>query len=113
MRSSASAGGADRRLRRLLKILEHDAAGNVGELARLLEVTPSHLEHLFKSSTGVSLRDFLIDRRLQKGADLLLTTSLSIKYVALTVGYRHPSSFTRAFIRHFGTAPLPYRNRFC
>jgi two-component system, response regulator YesN len=51
----------------------------------------------------------LTEERLRKAAALLLEGNLSVKEIAYVVGYKHPSSFIRAFDRFFGQAPNRYR----
>ena len=42
--------------------------------------------------------------------DLLLNTDISVREIAHDLGYRHPSNFTRAFVRMSGLSPQAYRN---
>lgn len=51
----------------------------------------------------------MIEQRLQKAAQLLRTSELSIKEITDAVGYEHHSSFTRAFKHRFGLSPRFYR----
>jgi transcriptional regulator GlxA family with amidase domain len=46
---------------------------------------------------------------MQQAIELLVHTNLSIKEIAVTLGYGHASSFTRAFERRFRQAPSCYR----
>ena len=48
---------------------------------------------------------------MQRAADLLGQTNLSIKEIAWIAGYEHTSSFTRAFERHYREAPRSYRQK--
>jgi transcriptional regulator GlxA family with amidase domain len=82
---------------------------SVRDLAREVRLSPTHLQRLFKRQTGVHLSDLLATRRLQRAANLLLTTNLPIKQIAYAVGYEHQSSFVRAFERRFRQAPRFYR----
>jgi len=72
-------------------------------------MSQSHLQHLFKQATGVGLGRVLYERRLQRAATLLRSTDMPVKEIAGAVGYRHSSSFTRAFERRFNQAPLHFR----
>jgi transcriptional regulator GlxA family with amidase domain len=51
----------------------------------------------------------LTEQRLLQATDFLVHTNMSIKEIAVTVGYEHASSFTRAFERRFREAPSCYR----
>jgi transcriptional regulator GlxA family with amidase domain len=101
----------DLRLRKLLELMEVDPRGTIQTWALTLNLSHSHLQHLFKQATGRALGRALTEKRLQKAAQLLANTNLSIKEIACAVGYEHTSSFTRAFERRYEHAPRRYRMR--
>jgi len=101
----------DVRLRKLLELMEIDARGTIQSWAMTVNLSQSHLQHLFKQATGKALGRVLTEKRLQKAALLLANTNLSIKEIASAVGYEHTSSFTRAFERRYEHAPRHYRLR--
>jgi transcriptional regulator GlxA family with amidase domain len=99
----------DVRLRKLLDLIDSDPLGKIHDWAVALNLSPSHLQHLFKQATGLGLGHLLAEKRLQRAANLLSSTNLSIKEIACAVGYEHASSFTRAFERRFEQGPRRYR----
>jgi transcriptional regulator GlxA family with amidase domain len=101
----------DYRIRQVLQWVEQDPSKSVVELARLLNLSGSRLGHLFRNQVGVDLESFLRNARLQKAADLLRHTELSIKAIAALVGYRHASSFDRGFKKKFELEPADYRRK--
>jgi transcriptional regulator GlxA family with amidase domain len=101
----------DYRIRKVLEFLERDPAKSVPELASLVNLSSSRLGHLFKIHMGVDLSHFLANERLEKAADLLRQTELSIKEIAAIVGYHHSSSFDRGFQNKFGMAPADFRRQ--
>jgi transcriptional regulator GlxA family with amidase domain len=101
----------DYRIRKILESLEDDPAKSVRELANLVNLSSSRLGHLFKLQVGVGLSHFLANERLQKAAELLRQTELSIKEIAIRVGYHHASSFDRGFQNKFGVPPANFRKR--
>jgi AraC-like DNA-binding protein len=101
----------DCRLRKVLQMIASDSPQKIQDLALECNLSESHLQHLFKESTGLGLGRLLADQRMQRAAKLLGQTNLSIKEIAWTVGYEHTSSFTRAFERHFREAPRCFRQR--
>ena len=101
----------DCRLRKVLQMIASDSPQKIQDLAVECNLSESHLQHLFKESTGLGLGRLLADQRMQRAARLLGQTNLSIKEIAWTVGYEHTSSFTRAFERHFREAPRCFRQR--
>ena len=100
----------EKRLLRVVQSIESTLPRSVRELAQQVHLSPTHLQRLFKQETGVHIRDLLTERRLTAAANLLTTTDMEIKEIAYYVGYRHHSSFVRAFQRRFGQSPKRYRN---
>lgn len=101
----------DYRILKVLEALEHNPAKSVPELASLVNLSSSRLGHLFKLQMGVDLSHFLASQRLEKGAELLQRTELSIKQIAVIVGYHHSSSFNRGFQNKFSVAPADFRKK--
>lgn len=101
----------DCRLRKVLQMIASNSPQKIQDLAVECNLSESHLQHLFKESTGLGLGRMLADQRMQRAAKLLEQTNLSIKEIAWTVGYEHTSSFTRAFERYFRESPRCFRQR--
>lgn len=101
----------DYRIRKILEIIEDDPSQSIGELARRVNLSSSRLGHLFRTQVDVDLEGFLRNARLQKAAELLRTTELSIKEIAAQVGYHHASSLDRGFKQKFAFEPADYRKR--
>jgi transcriptional regulator GlxA family with amidase domain len=101
----------DRRVRAALVFLAERSVCSVGELAREIHLSRSGFQRLFKKEMGMLISDYLVEQRLQKAARLLRVSSLSIKEIAVAVGYEHHSSFTRAFENRFSQAPKQYREQ--
>jgi AraC-like DNA-binding protein len=101
----------EHRLRQVVRIIEAEPACSIRDLALRVSLSPAHLQRLFKQETGTQLGGLVAERRLQKAAELLAVSNLSIKEIAHEVGYRHHSSFVRAFQRRFARSPKQYRSR--
>lgn len=101
----------DKRVQSILGMIESGTAVATGDLAITFQLSPSYLRRLFKRQTGVSLRELLIEQKLQRAAKLLANGHMSVKEIAYTVGYEHSSSFVRAFERRFTQAPTCYRKQ--
>ena len=99
------------RLQKILQVAESGSLCTIRDLAIEFDMSPSHLQHLFKEGTGARLGRWLAERRLQRAARLLADSNISVKEVAYAVGYKHPSSFVRAFERHFQQAPGQFQQQ--
>lgn len=81
--------------------------------AENLSVNRSYLSNLFRREVGMTITDYVTDRRIRTAADLLLTTSNPIKTVAKQVGIMDVHYFSRLFKRKMGMPPSQYREENC
>lgn len=101
----------DHRIRRVLSRIEQDPASTVQALALGVNLSSSRLGHLFKLQTGMELRHFLLEARLEKAAAFLQETDMQIKEISYAIGYHHVPSFDRVFRKKFGMSPADYRRQ--
>jgi two-component system response regulator YesN len=80
-------------------------------LADQFAVSLFHLSRTFKEQTARNFIDYVVDIRMLKAKELLLTTEDKIKDIADTVGYANVNSFIRIFKRVTGLTPKEYRDR--
>ncbi len=79
------------------------------DMSRCVNLSDSHLAHLFRRDAGISPQRFLKTVRLHRACQLLETTFLSVKQVMAQVGFNDPSHFVREFEKTFGESPCQYR----
>lgn len=77
------------------------AAARLGTSAR-------SLQRQFKEN-GITYSDVVNEVRYEIARSLLATTTLDVAEIGATLGYRDPSSFSRAFMRWSGMSPKAYR----
>ncbi|HYU25102.1 MAG TPA: helix-turn-helix transcriptional regulator [Thermoanaerobaculia bacterium] len=83
----------------------------VADLAASVNLGPSRLEHLFKESVRMSIREMLHRRRMSEAARLLVTTYARVSEISYNVGFRDVSNFNHAFRKEFSVSPREYRRR--
>ncbi|MFD0671539.1 AraC family transcriptional regulator [Cohnella sp. GCM10027633] len=81
-------------------------------MAEQLHLSPFYLSHLFKETTGKSITDYIIARRIDEAFKLLSSTSLSMKEIADRIGVRNATYFCQFFKKHTGLTPGQYRNSY-
>jgi AraC family transcriptional regulator len=102
------------RARHLNRIIDYIEA-NLGKdlslltLAAEVAVSPAHLARAFKRATGGSLHRYLLRRRLEWAAALLVSTEQTIAEIALETGFSSQAHLTTAFRHMYGTTPAAYR----
>jgi AraC-like DNA-binding protein len=79
------------------------------KLAAALHYHPYHLNRVMKSHTGKSLREYIVDYRLDMAKNYLITTSDSITEIALACGFQSYTYFIKLFREKNGCPPLKYR----
>jgi len=87
-----------------------DGKVRVRDLAKAAMCSPTHLRRLFQKAVGMSPRQWLLERRLQKAAQLLQTTDKPVQQIADECGFESLSHFNRYFKAKFGLSPSQYRN---
>jgi AraC-like DNA-binding protein len=88
-----------------------DRRVSLGELAKVVNLSPSHFSALFKNETRLSPGEYLIKLRMEKASHLLSTSFLSIKQIMAVVGCGNRKTFVGHFKRYFDLAPSQYRKR--
>ncbi len=79
------------------------------EIADLLFISERQLSRIVAKNYSQPLRVIILKKRLDIAAELLLTTSDSVEYIASSVGFRNKNSFHREFKKRFGLTPNEYR----
>lgn len=99
---------------RTLQQLLRDTNGKLpmaDDLAHQCGVMPRALSSLVRGATGMSLRRFVVQERLNRARDLLDNRGMMIKQVAFSCGFASPAAFSAAFRKATGMTPAEYRNR--
>ncbi len=81
-------------------------------LSRVSGYSRAYFSRAFRRAYGVSPREYLITRRLERAASLLRSTDRSVTEVCHLVGLTSVGSFTTAFTRTYGRTPTAYRREF-
>jgi AraC family transcriptional regulator len=81
----------------------------LAELAAHCRLSITHFTRSFRKSTGLPPYCWLIERRVDRARNLLLTSGLSLVEIALACGFGDQSHLTRAFKRSVGTSPGAWR----
>ncbi|GAB3749301.1 helix-turn-helix domain-containing protein [Microlunatus parietis] len=101
----------DSRVQLVLDAITTDPAKahTLTQLAGMAQVSVSRLAHLFKEQVGDSIMNVVLGLRLQRAAELLAATDLSIAQISRAVGFDAPHYFSRQFARRHGQSPSGYR----
>lgn len=82
----------------------------VEDIAAFCGLNRSYFGKVFREVMGKTPQEFLIHYRITKACQLLKSTQMSIKDIAIAVGYPNQLHFSRAFHNAIGTSPRAWRN---
>ncbi|MCY9693657.1 AraC family transcriptional regulator [Paenibacillus alginolyticus] len=82
---------------------------DLNRMSEDLHLSTYYLSHTFRQSTGSSITEFIISRRLKEACLLLETTSETAGFIAQEVGFLNGSYFCRVFKTVLGITPKAYR----
>lgn len=93
--------------RKALSIIEARYAQNIslGEVARMLGISKSHLSATFKADTGSSFSDYLFEYRMKAAKVLLETGKYKISEIGEMVGYPDMAQFSKRFKQYYLLTP--------
>lgn len=80
-------------------------------LADLFFMDPDYTSKLFKKEYGISIKNYIINQRIEAAKELLSATGLPVNTIALNVGYGNYSYFTRLFKKVTNQTPLEFRSQ--
>lgn len=82
------------------------------KMAEKMNLSKRQVSRILQEIYGKSFRKLLIDERLSRASQLLLSTDASVEEIALSVGYTSLSGFYSAFNNKFGVSVGEYRRKF-
>lgn len=89
-----------------------EKAWNFAAEAKKMSVSLNHFNRLFRKYLGNSSRHCVIQARMRRAADLLLSSDQSVAEIAMAVGMENEFYFSRLFRRNFALSPSGYRKEF-
>jgi transcriptional regulator GlxA family with amidase domain len=81
------------------------------ELCRDLGISVSTCNRLFRTHLSVSPKAFYLQQKAEFAAQLLRTSHLSIKEIAVYTGYEDNHYFSNEFKKRMGCSPRAYRKK--
>jgi len=102
----------DARLGKILRYVENNLGETIlfSEVAHEFGYSERSLYRLFQKDLKMSFIQYYTIRRILKAIELLLDRKLSVKEVALEVGYSSVPTFSNTFFKILGQRPSDYLN---
>jgi AraC-like DNA-binding protein len=89
--------------------IDGEADGFLHDLAARAGLSPFHFARAFRTSTGVTPRAFVEERRIERASALLTRSDRAIAGIALDTGFGTQSRLTSVFKRRTGFTPAVFR----
>ena len=95
-----------------LKIIDYNYSSpiTIEQISKRVSLNPSYFSRLFTEQVGISPKQYLLNKRLNRAKELLSETNASIFEIANSVGYDDQLYFSRIFKKHIGISPTEYKN---
>ena len=83
----------------------------ISKIAAKAYLSPFYFQRVFNATTGLTVGEYIRNRRLSLAAEELLDSNIKVIDVALKYGYDSPDSFARAFAKFHGISPSSAREK--
>ena len=74
--------------------------------------SPKYISHIFKSSYGISITEYIRKKRIDRAKQLLKETNFRIDVIGQQIGYSNPVHFYNYFKSQCGLTPNDYRQKY-
>ncbi|MBO5313469.1 MAG: helix-turn-helix domain-containing protein [Clostridia bacterium] len=84
----------------------------IPDLARMEGLSNSRFITLFSRETGKTPIEYILELRLSRACELLLSTDMEISLIGAASGYKDQYFFSKIFKKHIGLSPQQYRKKY-
>ncbi|MDP4095125.1 MAG: AraC family transcriptional regulator [Bacillota bacterium] len=81
----------------------------LSELSSRAGISDFHFNRMFKTVAGVTLKQYILGRKLTIAMEQLKSTKKPVIDIAMELGFQYPEVFSRAFKKQFGASPVNFR----
>ncbi len=75
------------------------------DIAKWVNLSPDYMTKLFKNETGITIKEYIIQQKMQMARKLLQTTNLPVSFIASKVGFCNFSHFSFTYKKVMGVTP--------
>lgn len=85
---------------------------HIALLAEKLYFNAYYLSRIFKSVKGITLSDYITERKMERARQLLMESDAKVQRIGERLGYSSPANFIRSFKKYYGVTPNEYRRTY-
>jgi AraC family transcriptional activator FtrA len=110
----ASSDGGEAWIARLIERVQGDLGRrwSVDVLAAEVHMSPRTFARKFRSATGTSPGDWVLEQRVRASLPLLEGSGESVEAISRRIGFGSSAAYRQQFTRLLGTTPTAYRRQF-
>ena len=107
----SSSAKENRTVRRIMDFVDENRAERLDNhtIADRFGYHPYYVSSLFKSNTGMTLHQYVLESRLKHACELLLSADMSIGEIAVACGFQSANHFSVKFKNRYGNPPIDWR----
>lgn len=84
----------------------------IKDLAEYTKLSESYLSKLFKKDLGISVSDYIREKKIEKAENLLRYSDFTFIEIANYLAFSSQSHFIQIFEKHVGLTPKKYRDKY-
>ncbi|MFD2876091.1 helix-turn-helix domain-containing protein [Paenibacillus rhizoplanae] len=84
----------------------------VSQIAAYFGYNEKYLSHLFTVISGISLKQYILQQKMELAKFLLTDTNQNVSEVSLQLGYKDCHNFMKSFKKIVGLTPTEFRNAY-
>lgn len=84
---------------------------DLNNLCKISFLSKNQTINIFKKEYGITPHQFLIQTRLKKACEMIISTNDSFKSIGYKVGFSDYTNFYKAFCKQYNLSPNEYRER--
>jgi len=84
---------------------------SLNDIADMFYLSSEHISRQFKKKTGEGVTQYILRKKMESAADLLLTTDYSIKAIGELMGFENIPYFYKMFKRTYDCSPGEYKEK--
>lgn len=85
---------------------------SLDDLSKSISISKYHMCRIFKDNFGITIGNFILQKRLAIAKQLLLESNYSISKISNELSFSSCSVFSRSFTKSIGCTPSQYRGKY-
>lgn len=84
----------------------------ITDIAKMFHVHPNYLSRIFSKKYEISPKKYILNLKMKKACELLLTSEYPISVIANAIGFTDQLAFSKLFKANIGVSPTTYKKTY-